>query len=410
MWIKRKFGLLCISVTFLLFQIVASIPAIADQLIQPNDFEYLGAFRLPDAGNWGSRGMAFRPEGDSGNSDPFSGSLIVTGHDHHDYAFEVTIPVPLLKNDLSLLPEARLMGPTFDATGGAKKKCENLEFGIDYSCYLYGLEYIDGELIISFNAWYNTSGMDYPNHVRNKIGGGAASNALHIGKGDTTFHSNKTGDYIFSVPKTWANQYLGGRNVLTGRTRPAGAFNSSQGPSLFAFSPGAEADAIALMYFDDLLDDNCVLWDSTHLVEHDPNTCPYPDYRPCDSWDGGAWLEVGGKRTIVLSGTQSLGKSNYIPGTGYSCGSTEPCFTLFDPAHLEQVAAGKLKPWQVRPYAEFRPSGIWDSPFSSDFSHHMGGMAVDLSKSLLYLIQKVQADPSSNVGVVHVYRFGKGTA
>ncbi|MBZ0304841.1 MAG: hypothetical protein K8I82_02115, partial [Anaerolineae bacterium] len=89
-----------------------------NHLIQPEDFEYLGAFRLPAGAmrpntfEYGGNAMTFNPEGDpSGEADGLAGSLFVTGHDRMAYGelpdgsqiAEITIPAPVQSAEVELL-------------------------------------------------------------------------------------------------------------------------------------------------------------------------------------------------------------------------------------------------------------------------------------------------------------------
>ncbi|MCJ7533640.1 MAG: hypothetical protein MUO64_21770, partial [Anaerolineales bacterium] len=57
------------------------------QTVQPEDFQYLGAFRLPGGDTppqtfaYGGNAMTFNPDGDPSNSDAYPGSLFIMGHD-----------------------------------------------------------------------------------------------------------------------------------------------------------------------------------------------------------------------------------------------------------------------------------------------------------------------------------------
>ncbi|HSW45527.1 MAG TPA: hypothetical protein VLM89_08145, partial [Phycisphaerae bacterium] len=91
--------------------------------LQPTDFTYLGAFRLPDEFNWGARGLSFYPDGDGG-----TGSLLVTGFElpqdpahpgescwdpawHcNAYFSQVTIPTPTVEANSDDLPQATIVG------------------------------------------------------------------------------------------------------------------------------------------------------------------------------------------------------------------------------------------------------------------------------------------------------------
>ncbi len=64
----------------------------ASPRVEPKDFQYLGAFRLPDGDErprtfeYGGSAMTFNPDGDpAGADDGFPGSLFIMGHDRMAY-------------------------------------------------------------------------------------------------------------------------------------------------------------------------------------------------------------------------------------------------------------------------------------------------------------------------------------
>ena len=103
-----------ITATYLPF-VSEGTPAPAPGLLQPADFEYLGAFRLPIGGErpltfaYGGNAMTFNPDGDpSGAGDGFPGSLFITGHDRLAYGelpdgsqvAELDIPIPVISGSV----------------------------------------------------------------------------------------------------------------------------------------------------------------------------------------------------------------------------------------------------------------------------------------------------------------------
>ena len=90
----------------------------------PEDLEYLGAFRLPDAiggSNWdySGQGLTYYPGGDpDGPDDGFPGSLFGFGHDHHMQVSEISIPAPIISKNLDDLNTAVTLQPFADITGG----------------------------------------------------------------------------------------------------------------------------------------------------------------------------------------------------------------------------------------------------------------------------------------------------
>ncbi len=94
-------------------------------LITPDDFTYIGAFRLPDDSErpdtfeYGGNAMTYSPKGDAGNSDDgYPGSLYISGHDRNEEVkdggkvAEISIPVPGIADHPSKLPQAEYLGPS----------------------------------------------------------------------------------------------------------------------------------------------------------------------------------------------------------------------------------------------------------------------------------------------------------
>ncbi|MCA9961826.1 MAG: hypothetical protein KC443_22455, partial [Anaerolineales bacterium] len=99
------------------------------ELVQPADFHYLGAFRLPDAGErpltfaYGGNAMTYYPDGDAGGAaDGFPGSLFISGHDRMAYGelpdgdqiAEISIPVPVIATSPESLPQGEFLQPFQD--------------------------------------------------------------------------------------------------------------------------------------------------------------------------------------------------------------------------------------------------------------------------------------------------------
>ena len=69
--------------------------ATGEKLIQPQELDYLGAFRLPEGSNgtswqWGGTAAAYYPEGDpEGPDDGYPGSIFATGHEWEQQVSEI---------------------------------------------------------------------------------------------------------------------------------------------------------------------------------------------------------------------------------------------------------------------------------------------------------------------------------
>ncbi len=416
-----------IALTFLLFvtcfnhseshaQVIGENP----RLLQPSDLIYKGAFRLPLTQNqyskWESGGtaLAYRPNGDaSGPNDGYPGSLFGVGSDKVPAASEVSIPAPIIsleKNALKL-NVAKTIQPFGDITGGFRDKVDVDTIG--------GLAYLEPskqqpteKLYWSIHEYYNVAGIDFLSHGRSStnIAKPNPEGVWHLGPKtekdkNSPFHSMKTGDYMFTIPRLWADVNLGGEYLATGRVREAGTNGSSQGPAIFSFAPnnyessklshGAEIKATPLLYYP---------FGAGHM----------PNYLKCDHWNGGAWLTGNeGKEAVVITGRKSLGEERYgpaiegdcFPYKGYHCSPYESQILFYDPEDLAQVAKGNKKPWESIPYATFRPQKyFWPSCPGS-----LGGTTFDRKRKLLYVVQlwaDKQTNPYEDRPLVHVFQIG----
>ena len=99
--------------------------------LQPTDFSYTGAFRLPSAFNWGARGLCYYPDGNSG-----SGALLVTGFDTNAPEFaQVSIPTPTIEANWQDLQEATMLSSMANFDGGlvARYSAGNENFDSDFA-------------------------------------------------------------------------------------------------------------------------------------------------------------------------------------------------------------------------------------------------------------------------------------
>jgi len=216
----------------------------AASLIQPADIQYVGAFRLPIGGErpytfeYGGNAMTFNPNGDSsGPNDGFPGSLFITGHDRLGYGelpnggqvAEVNIPVPINSKNLSALARADFLQYFHDVMAGHFTAMEEIpRIGLLYLNasatgpkihVAYG-QHFEPDPPAPTHGWFN------PNLSTPDFQG-----EWYIG--NESFYS--VNDYLFEIPASWANTYVGGRYIATGRFRDGGW--SGMGPALFAYCP-----------------------------------------------------------------------------------------------------------------------------------------------------------------------------
>jgi hypothetical protein len=404
--------------------------------LQPDDFTYEGAFRLPEDFNWGARGLSFYPDGDGG-----TGSLLVTGFealsdpahpgatcwnsewDCYAYFGEVEIPAPAEEANWENLPEATLVTGLTSFDDGLASTVHN-----EY-LFVNDLEYVpqrdsqtSDKLYGSIDLWYaeGAYGEDtFPTVWFANLDGTDAQGMFHVGPEETPYHGRKVGSYLFSVPDWYADQYLGGRTLVTGRARgtPRTGFDEitidggSQGPTLFAFHPAdsdtfsGDLDALPVLYyrvqFPGCAGPNVGV----------PAVCDYPDYTLCDDWTGGAFVDNGTERAVMLLGYKGLGTNCYdeppvdcndpcSDDHGYHCNPYERQVIFYDVHALGHSAEGDQDPWVVVPYTIWRPDEFY---LSGNTCWNAGGMAFDAESGRLFMVERGLGESEMNATVVHVW-------
>ena len=408
-----------------------SVPA---ERLQPTDLTYQGAFRLPGEFNWGARGISFYPPGNDG-----AGSLLVTGFElisdpaHpgescwdpawncQAYYGEVTIPAPVEAVNWEDLPEAtaRIAMTAFDGGLAATVHREYI--------YIDDLEYVPlrgtqtrDKLYGALILWYaeGVAGeATFPTIWMANLDGTGARGMFQVGPDEAPFHGRKMGAYLFTVPASYADQYLGGRTLVTGRSRgtPADGTEAlttrggSQGPTLFAFrawetdNPTGNLDALPMLYY------RVAFPGCGGPNVGDPDNCDYPDITMCDEWSGGAFVENGTRRAIMLLGYKGLGPNCYDepPVTcgdpcsdshGYHCQPYERQVIFYDVHALGHSARGEQDPWIVVPYTIWRPAEFYAQ---TAVCWNAGGMAFDPASRRLFMVERGLGPDAVNV--VHVW-------
>ncbi|MHC4671425.1 MAG: hypothetical protein ACYTF1_01230 [Planctomycetota bacterium] len=409
---------------------------IPDQRLQPTDFTYQGAFRLPDGFNWGALGLSYYPTGNSG-----AGSLLVTGFQSlydpahpgaacenpawscNAYFGEVAIPAPTREANWENLPEATFVTPLTSFDGGLASTVHR------QYVFVSDLEYVpqrgtqtSDKLYGSINFWYaeGAAGENtFPTIWFANMDGTGAQGMFHIGPEETPYHGRKMGSYLFSVPSWYANQYLGGRTLVTGRARgtpldgfePVTTRGGSQGPTLFAFhasdsdSAMGNLDALPVLYY------RVAFPGCAGPNVGDPANCDYPDYTLCDDWTGGAFIEDDARAAIMLLGYKGLGTNCYdeppvdcndpcSESHGYHCQPYERQVIFYDAHQLGRSALGQQDPWVVVPYAIWRPTEFY---LSGNPCWNAGGMAFDSQSRRLFMVERGLGVSETNATVVHVW-------
>lgn len=428
------------------------------ELIQPGDFTYGGAFRLPggdirpETFAYGGNAMTYNPDGDpAGRADGFRGTLFVMGHDRLPYGelpdgnqiAEITIPKPVVSTNVEALSRAEFVQPFRNAAKGMFPAYDEIP--------RVGMQYLanSGEGPRIYLAWGQHFHEDAEKQVATH---GSISTALDhpspkgpwfVGE----FPLYSVSSYVFEIPAAWAARHVDGRILATGRYRDGGW--SGQGPALFAFNPrtgdkpNTRVEATALL-----------LYENSRNTENVVNRS-MRGYQHADEWEDGAWLTTDtGKSAVLFAGTKGTGAKYWYgwvnpAGPDKPCVETEfvnqfntcrnadgtPCgredlvgceghtdyrgwwssrfvarFILYNPDDFAQVAAGSMKLWEPQPYAQLdlddrlflNPSRVEEDMLGAGVQrrYRISAVAYDRGHGLLYVLEPF-ADATKPV--VHVW-------
>ena len=244
-----------------------------------------------------------------------------------------------------------------------------------------------------------------------------------------------TNDYLFEIPKAWADLYAPGLYLASGRCRE-GPW-AGGGPGLFAYGPWNEGNPPApgatltnirplLLYGTQLPGLAEISFDASQTI---------PGHTDPDRWRGAAWLTAGDRSAVVFVGTKTVGRTWYGFADGtewdYNCGQPgfAPCpqvpewpydnrgywaedfqaqMMFYSPDDLAAVAQGASETWAPQPYAVLDLSPFLFDPlytvddlirYKRDF---VGAVCFDRQNSLLYLFEMVAEEDGRSI--VHVFR------
>ncbi|MFC1780543.1 hypothetical protein ACFLY9_02515 [Patescibacteria group bacterium] len=390
-------------------------------LIGPEDFIYKGAFRLPQEAlsearswSWGGSAATYYPKGDpSGESDSYPGSIFATGNDIYQYIAEFSIPVPIISEakDVSELNTAQMLQDFTDIRGNMFGELELPRVGLEYlpkqgsqdSDKLY---YTWGQHLQEYDEGVSHGWFDLDLSQPNVQGPWSVSERI---KYEIT-------DYIFTIPDNWADEYLNGMKLATGRFRDGG--QGAQGPSIIAYAP----------WLDDSLPEESSELSNTPLllyssVYEDPGAeYALENYHHSDMWSGGAWITTSDKSAVIIAGIKGKGDCWY----GYQDGTVWPeegpfpdegvgergwwsddfasQILFYDTADLAKVANGEMESYEPQPYAVMEFDEVFFN-IPEDELWFLGAASYDRENNILYIFE-YRGDSENDGPIVHVWKIG----
>lgn len=356
------------------------------RVLRPEDFRFLGAFKLPQKACGQSTGYA------SGclalrvvNKRPrlFSDSHIGTG----GAVYEVDVPA-LAKADP--YPTATIVREWGDVYQGHKRKANGESYPLDGEVPTTGLRWDEAEqrLWWTYGQKYNTENQDAPTFGATRF------------KGDQL---TPEGPWKLNLPQSWqrggtleipawfADKYTGGKRLGIGFGGYYSIFEGgSYGPTLSAASKPEEGKSpsfVTLLAYP--VKHECVRdANYKHVAESWMGKNPVNGRGTWNATDeiggevssGGAiWIDAPDKHGLIFFASLGTGRLAYEDG-GVQAAGRENALFVYDPADLIKVAQEKNKPWTPTP--KFYS---WKNE-AQGMSGRVAGVAYDSIARKLYVV------------------------
>jgi len=402
-----------------------NMPVKTNKLLQPADFTYLGAFRVPQGDLGGPQYHGLSYGGSAIAYNPANNSLFIVGHDHDQLVAEISIPAPVVSSDLNKLNTATVLQNLSDITegnltriraGGAAETSNRVKIGgllVDGN-YLIGTayNYYDGDksaVLSHFKSGKNLAEL------------GDFQGMYRVGSYPAAPQAGFVAGYMSNVPAEY-RAALGG-TTLTGQACLSVVGRTSWGPSAFAFDPARlgidnPVPAAPLVYYPL---DHQTLGPWGHPLP------PNPYISIADTIAGAVF--PAGTRSILFIGKHGLGSSCYGVGGATDPGGHPGVDFCYDPGnsykgthswpYVNQVWSydvndflavrnGLKNPWEIIPYSA--------TPFvlptiQQDNTVQSGASAYDETGKRMYLVQPgADNSPTWGLPLVHVFLVNTGTS
>lgn len=355
-------------------------------VLRQNDFEYLGAFAVPEeAVDWSTAyafgGLALRHTAKGihffATTHVYSGGLV---YEMNDPGLSMTHP-----------PTAKIVKPWGDiyqghkclsaAEGGCELQANNWTEGLYYDESLQRLYWSYG-----FN--YDVTGTNDPVLGYTTFSRGQARAFGPWATGTSGAPSQMVRGGSLRIPAWFAKAYTGGASLGLGfGGYYSGDQYASHGPALFATTdPPTSGSTLAttelLAYPNNHLAIRDTNYDSTNIsYDRNPkNGVGYWTWAD-NNFGGGIWLDLPTKQGVLFFpqwGTGDICYKCYSDCGGVCASGYEGAWYVYDPKDLAAVALGKEKPWQPKPT-------FWVMPQYPLGGAQVTGVAFDDQTDNLYL-------------------------
>lgn len=353
------------------------------RLVQSGDLVAQGSFTLPDVKDTtGSYGFEYAQGVIAFN--PARNSLFVVGHDWNQQVAEVSIP--------ALGGRAEVLQPFADALAG---RITQINPGDPNSKKIGGMTVIGDRLVLAAYSYYDGSGSATSSHFVRPVTLSAAGiqGPFRVGSMNPAFYAG----YFAPIPQAW-QAALGG-TLLNGQCCLGVVSRTSYGPSVSVVSPddlvAARSPSPAVM-----------------LVGYPNGQVPLADWGSTGPLFNGTTIMRGvvlpeGTASVLFFGRHGMGPFCYgdpgpckdpeDSGKGTHAYPYEPHVWAYSAADLAAVRAGTRQPWDIKPYATWKLSGLSKAG--------IGGVAYDSTTNRLFVSE--QFGDGAKIRI-HVFGFRDG--
>lgn len=368
-------------------QSAAADPTTAHR-VQPSDFVYLGAFRLPEGDRVGcdyGTGAHCLTYGGLFGLGPNGATLYVRGHAWVGGVAEVSIPPTL-----TLASTATVLQDVHDVADGVEVDPGEVNGQGPFAGLVY-----NNRLIVSGSTYYDADGTQTLTHGVSGLDLSQPHDFNGWYRFDPALAANprSIGGYLTTVPPEW-RALLGGP-ALAGNCCLSIISNSSAGPAVTVFDP----DTIGVTAV--LTGTTLLYYTLAHPLEPENTQNVY--FNLATKMGGVAF--PAGTRSVLFIGRQGTGPYCYGIGGDGEC--FDPCDSskgthaypyrhqvwAYDANDLLAVKIGAKQPWEIRPYA------IWAlTDMEPGTCAQISGAVYDPTASRLYVAAGYGDQP-----VIHVY-------